>query len=76
MVLNMSSGDESSRLKLLRQLQENSEFLENQMDDLKYILNCKIFSFYETQKTPTVAKVRLIPFTFRNSLVGCSYDYK
>jgi hypothetical protein len=57
--------DADSRLKvqnLLRQLQDGSEFLENQKDDLSEVwekFQGKVFTFYETEKTPTVKKVSI-----------------
>ncbi|KAA8899139.1 hypothetical protein FN846DRAFT_960911 [Sphaerosporella brunnea] len=55
--------DADSRLKvqnLLRQLQDGSEFLENQKDDLSELwgkFHGKVFTFYETDKTQSVKKV-------------------
>ncbi|KAF8535741.1 hypothetical protein BDD12DRAFT_891916 [Trichophaea hybrida] len=52
-----SSGYETSRHNLLRQLREGSEFLENQKEDLSYIweeYKPKIISFYESVQTPTI----------------------
>ena len=57
-----SSGYDTSRHNLLRQLREGSEFLETQKEELSYIWEeCKpkIVSFYETAATLTVEKVRL-----------------
>jgi len=60
MVENMSAKSKSSRLKLLRQLRENSEFLEKQRDELSDIWNGRtVVSFYETVKTPTVKRVSI-----------------
>jgi hypothetical protein len=60
-MVDAESG-ETSRLNMLKQLREGSEFLENQKDDLSYIweeYKPKIISFYETVLTPTVQMVRL-----------------
>ncbi|KAF8251998.1 hypothetical protein K440DRAFT_595037 [Wilcoxina mikolae CBS 423.85] len=52
MVQDLSGGVETTRLRLLMQLRENSEFLETQRDALADILpGCKIISFYEVEKT-------------------------
>jgi hypothetical protein len=59
-----SGGYETSRHNLLKQLREGSEFLETQKEDLSYIWDeykPKIISFYETEQSATVAKVRLKP---------------
>lgn len=59
MVEDMSGEAETSRSMLLKQLRENSEFLEAQRDNLTDIWDGRrIVSFYETVKTPTVKKVR------------------
>ena len=59
MVQDMSSNPESQSIKLLQQLREGSEFLENQRDELVDIWNGrKIISYYETVRTPTVKKVQ------------------
>jgi hypothetical protein len=58
MLEDMSSSSESNRADLLCQLQEGSEFLETQADEVVDILGRrKVVSFYETVKTPTVQKV-------------------
>ncbi|KAF8534239.1 hypothetical protein BDD12DRAFT_757301, partial [Trichophaea hybrida] len=58
MVEDLSGGVETSRLKLLMQLRENSEFLETQRDALADIWpGRKIISFYEVEKTRVVQKV-------------------
>jgi hypothetical protein len=57
MVAAYSGGQRSN---LLAQLKENSEFLENQKEDLLRIwggFERKVVSFYETVKTPSVKKV-------------------
>jgi hypothetical protein len=58
MVDDMSSRAESNSMDLLYQLREGSEFLETQADGLTGIWSqfC-VVSFYETLKTPTVARV-------------------
>lgn len=51
----------TSRHILLKLLNEGSEFLEVQKDTLRHILGeckIKIVSFYETEKTQTVKRVR------------------
>lgn len=57
-----SSGHETSRSNLLKQLREGSEFLEVQKDELSYIweeYKPNIVSFYETVQTPTVEMVSI-----------------
>ncbi|KAF8535670.1 hypothetical protein BDD12DRAFT_983186 [Trichophaea hybrida] len=57
MVDDMTHEPESSRSRLVKHLQANSELLETQKEDLSDILDGrKIFSFYETTKTPTIQK--------------------
>ncbi|KAF8538250.1 hypothetical protein BDD12DRAFT_928675 [Trichophaea hybrida] len=57
MVEDLSGGVETARLTLLKQLRENSEFLETQRDALDDIWpGRKIISFYEVEKTPVVQK--------------------
>jgi len=57
MVQDMSSDSESQPMRLLLQLREGSEFLENQRDELVDIWSGrKIISYYETVGTPTVKK--------------------
>jgi hypothetical protein len=52
------SSDPESALHLLRQLQENSKFLETHNESLIDVLSgINIVSFYETEPTPTVTKV-------------------
>jgi hypothetical protein len=59
MVEDLSGGVETSRLRLLMQLRENSEFMETQRDALADIWpGRKIISFYEVEKTRVVQKVR------------------
>lgn len=54
-----SSNKQSTRLKLLEQLREDSEFLEDQRERLIHIwARLRIISFYEMNETPTVKKVR------------------
>jgi len=53
---------ETSKLNLLKQLREGSEFLEVQKEELENIwaeYKPQIVSFYELIKTPTVAQVRI-----------------
>ncbi|KAF8538307.1 hypothetical protein BDD12DRAFT_779452, partial [Trichophaea hybrida] len=58
MVEDLSGGVETSRLRLLMQLRENSEFLETQRDALADIWpGRKIISFYEVEKTRVVQKL-------------------
>jgi hypothetical protein len=58
MVDDLSGGKETSRLRLLMQLRENSEFLDTQRDALDDIWSGrKIISFYEVEKTRVVQKV-------------------
>lgn len=58
MVIDLSGRDDSARSRLLKQLKENSDFLATQREDLVDIWEGrKIFSFYETEFTPTVKKV-------------------
>jgi hypothetical protein len=62
MVEAESGRYETSKQNLLNQLREGSEFLENQMEELCYILEDykpQIVSFYETVLTPTVKMVGL-----------------
>jgi hypothetical protein len=57
-----SGGYVTSRHHLLKMLQEGSEFLESQKSELCYMLEeykPNIVSFYETEKTVTIAKVRI-----------------
>jgi hypothetical protein len=57
-----SGGYVTARHHLLRMLREGSEFLETQKSELCYMLQeykPNIVSFYETEKTVTVAKVRI-----------------
>lgn len=52
----------SRRADFVRQLEEGSYFLETQREDIIGLWptsEIKAFSFYETRKTPTVAKVNL-----------------
>lgn len=52
------------RNNLIVQLKQDSEFLENQREELLGIWKSfkqKIFSFYETKKTPSVRKVNSTP---------------
>jgi hypothetical protein len=59
MVTDLSDGMDNARLRLSRQLKEYSEFLETQREDLVDIWpGRRIFSFYETEFTPTLQKVR------------------
>jgi hypothetical protein len=59
MVEDLSGEVETSRLRLLVQLRENSEFLETQRDALADIwTDRKIVSFYEVHSTRAVQKVR------------------
>jgi len=59
MVLDLARGAETPRLNLLRQLQQNSEFLQKHRQDIIDILeNMKVCSFYETEKTPCATRVR------------------
>lgn len=59
MVMNLSDRENTARLKLVRQLNEISDFLPTLKEDLVEIWQGrKIFSFYETEFTPTVQKVR------------------
>jgi hypothetical protein len=60
-----SGGYETSMHNLLKQLREGSEYLETQKEELSYVWDeykPKIISFYETEHTATVAKVRLKPW--------------
>jgi len=58
MVTDLSDGKDNARLRLSRQLRENSEFLETQREDLVDIwAGRRIFSFYETEFTPDLQKV-------------------
>jgi hypothetical protein len=52
-------GDDHSMLNLLKQLREDSEYLELQKKDLKSIWSSisKIVTFYETVKTPVIQRV-------------------
>lgn len=57
MVEDISSSPEPS-LYLLRQLRENSQFLETQKELLVHVWpSLQVVSFYETELTPTVKKV-------------------
>jgi hypothetical protein len=59
-MVDTDTGGQESRLNLLGQLKEDSEFLETQKEDLLCIwgeIQGKIVSFYETVKTPTTQKV-------------------
>jgi hypothetical protein len=59
-MVDTETSEQESRLNLLRQLKEGSEFLETQKEDLLRIwgeIPGKIVSFYETVKTPTAQKV-------------------
>jgi hypothetical protein len=59
MVDDTSSGQQSAASSIIRQLREDSEFLERQANNLEQILSkIKVMSFYETRETPTVQKVR------------------
>jgi hypothetical protein len=58
MVTDLSGGKDNARKRLINQLKEYSEFLERQREDLVDIwAGRKIFSFYETEFTPTLQKV-------------------
>ncbi|KAF8532857.1 hypothetical protein BDD12DRAFT_764502, partial [Trichophaea hybrida] len=58
MIDDLSGGVETSRLRLLMQLRENSEFLETQRDTLADIWpGRKIISLYEVEITRVVQKV-------------------
>lgn len=58
MTANLSSRTNTAALKLIRQLTEDSEFLQNQREDLSRILKERqVFSFYETERTPVVEMV-------------------
>ncbi len=67
MVDDLSSDQsvETQSMKLLHQLREESEFLENQREELVDIWSGRdVYTYYELVKTPTVKKVReklLIP---------------
>lgn len=57
-----SENQQSTRHKLLEQLREDSEFLEDQRERLVQVWSnprLRLFSFYELQTTPTVIKVRI-----------------
>jgi hypothetical protein len=59
-MVDIETGGQESRVNLLKQLKEGSEFLETQKEDLSRIwkeFQGKIVSFYEIVKTPTVQKV-------------------
>ncbi|KAI9771315.1 MAG: hypothetical protein M1840_002285 [Geoglossum simile] len=59
-MIDTEAGGEESRVNLLKQLDEGSEFLETQKEDLLRVwgeFQGKIFSFYETVKTSTVRKL-------------------
>lgn len=57
-----SSNKQSSRLRLLDQLREDSDFLDDQRERLISIWEkMKIVSFYETQETKTIGKVCRLP---------------
>ncbi|KAI5836934.1 hypothetical protein DFP73DRAFT_620676 [Morchella snyderi] len=52
-----SSNKQSTRLRLLEQLREDSEYLEEQRERLIHIWSkMRIYSFYELKDTPTVQK--------------------
>ncbi|KAI1416951.1 hypothetical protein F5Y13DRAFT_153431 [Hypoxylon sp. FL1857] len=60
MVENITDGNrQSTRLKLLEQLREDSEFLEDQKERLITVWarpTLRLFSFYELKETPTVVQ--------------------
>jgi len=58
----MNTKSDSERTNLIKQLREDSEFLEYQKEELIHIwkdFKGKVVSFYETVKTPTVRQVRI-----------------
>jgi hypothetical protein len=60
----MVENDNLEAKSLLAQLNEGSEFLENQKEALSHLWNefrGKVVTFYETQKTKQVKKVRCYP---------------
>jgi hypothetical protein len=61
------------RLKLLKQLEEGSSFLEEQREALRPLceeLQLRIFSFYETEWTSTVQQVASLPMPLGRWLNG------
>jgi hypothetical protein len=60
-----SLTDDSSRVQLVKHLEQGSLFLETQREDITSLWNgtspskVDIFSFYETKKTATVKKVSI-----------------
>lgn len=77
--MDLSDGMYTSRLGLISQLKENSEFLEAQREDLVDIWKGRqVFSFYETELTPAVQKVSctissrcLVPTTMFDDITTC-----
>jgi hypothetical protein len=63
MIDDVSPG-QSSRLDLVKQLQEGTNFLDTQRDDITslwdQIPGIEIVSFYETKTTPVVKKVKTL----------------
>jgi hypothetical protein len=58
----MNTESDNERTNLIKQLREDSEFLEYQKEELIRIwkdFKGKVVSFYETVKTPTVRQVRI-----------------
>ncbi len=56
--MSLGTGVESQSMKILQQLREGSEFLDNQRDELVDIWHGReVFSYYEIVETPTVKKV-------------------
>jgi len=61
-MLSAGASGQHSKRNLLLQLEEGSEFLENQKEDMIRIrdkFRGKVVSFYETKKSPSLVKVIL-----------------
>jgi hypothetical protein len=74
MIDDVSPG-QSSRSDLVKQLQEGSNFLDTQRDDITNLwdqaLSIEIVSFYETKMTPVVKKVVILRIPFCTTLISC-----
>jgi hypothetical protein len=60
-VEDVSHGDSSTRKSFIKQLDESSNLLRTQRDDITYLLgptsDIEVISFYETKATPALQKV-------------------
>jgi len=74
MIDDLSPG-QSSRSDFIKQLQEGTNFLATQKEDIKSLWDqtpgIQIVSFYETMMTTVVKKVRILRIPFCTTLTSC-----